>query len=114
MYFLATDTDPENPNPHAWNLEGGPFSTEEEASQFAQREEDELRREYGDEYAGEAYRWLVVKTPYGPQTEAITNIQIAIGRIARVWEWTKNEELADAQAELEQAVRFLTGKEIPE
>ena len=45
--------------------------------------------------------------------DAVLNIQVAITRIARIWEFTQNEELADAQAELEQAVRFLLGKEEP-
>lgn len=46
--------------------------------------------------------------------EAIINIKTAVGRIAVVWESTQNDELADAQAELEQAVRWLRGEEVPE
>jgi hypothetical protein len=45
--------------------------------------------------------------------QAVLNMQEAITRIARIWEYTANEELADAQANLEQAVRWLTGKEEP-
>jgi hypothetical protein len=53
--------------------------------------------------------------------EAILNIQTAIRRVAACIESTRRafpfsglpEELSDAQAELEQAVRFLTGEETP-
>lgn len=46
--------------------------------------------------------------------EAITNIQMAIGKIARIWEVTRSHDLAEAQADLEQALRFLTRPEEPE
>jgi hypothetical protein len=46
--------------------------------------------------------------------EAIFNIQMAIQHIARIWEATGNMDLADAQADLEQAVRWLRGEEKPE
>lgn len=45
--------------------------------------------------------------------EAIINIQQAIREIARIWEYTQSEDLANAQADLEQAVRFLRGEEGP-
>lgn len=45
--------------------------------------------------------------------EAIINIQMSISTIARIWEYTQNEDLADAQANLEQALRFLRGEEEP-
>lgn len=46
--------------------------------------------------------------------EAILNIQMAVGKIARIWEVTRSHDLADAQADLEQALRFLRGQEEPE
>lgn len=45
--------------------------------------------------------------------EAVLNIQVALSRIARSWQFTGNEELAEAQAELEQALRFLREEEAP-
>lgn len=48
-----------------------------------------------------------------PTDHAIANIRVAIDRIAMVWESTEHEDLADAQADLEQAVRYLTGEEEP-
>lgn len=45
--------------------------------------------------------------------EAVLNIQMAIKNIALVWETTRSEVLAEAQADLEQAVRYLTGQEMP-
>lgn len=45
--------------------------------------------------------------------EAILNIQTAWKRVMFVWEYTQNDELNEAIAELQQAVRFLTGEEIP-
>jgi hypothetical protein len=55
----------------------------------------------------------------GPTTEAIINIKSAIRVIAPIWEWANRrkwsmaDDLAGAQADLEQAIRFLTGEEEP-
>lgn len=46
--------------------------------------------------------------------EAVINIKQAIRSIALIWERTRSEDLANAQADLEQAVRWLEGKEEPE
>lgn len=46
--------------------------------------------------------------------EAIINIEMAIKRIAVIWEVTHSHDLAEAQADLEQAVRFLKGEESAE
>ena len=48
-----------------------------------------------------------------PKEEAINNMRMAIERLYRVWEETQSEEVNEAIADLEQAVRFLTGEEIP-
>lgn len=51
--------------------------------------------------------------------EAILNIKQAIRTISYTWEWAITQgfsiadDVAGAQADLEQAVRFLTGKEDP-
>lgn len=56
----------------------------------------------------------IEEVAFDPATrEAIINIQMAIKRIALVWESTGHDDLPDAQADLEQAVRFLTGEEVP-
>lgn len=57
---IAYDPAPEDPNPHAWALEPVAFGTQQEASLHAQNHTDELIREYGEEYAFDSYRWLVV------------------------------------------------------
>ena len=52
-------------------------------------------------------------------TEAIINIKSAIRVIAPTWEWAVQnrmglaDDLAGAQSDLEQAVRFLIGEEEP-
>lgn len=60
MFRVARDPTPDDPNPHAWELDTVGFATEEEATRFAESEQEELRKEYGDEYIADWYRWLVV------------------------------------------------------
>jgi hypothetical protein len=59
--------------------------------------------------------WLLDTEPeeMGVIAHAVANIQMAVMKIATVWESTGHEDLADAQADLEQAVRYLTGEEEP-
>lgn len=45
--------------------------------------------------------------------EAIINIKQAIAQVAQVLQYEKSDTLAAAQADLEQAVRFLEGDEEP-
>lgn len=65
---IAYDPTPDDPNPHSWALQPVAFATEEEATSYAQSETDELAREYGQEYADDAYRWLVVSDTVMPAT----------------------------------------------
>ena len=58
-------------------------------------------------------RLIQDQNEFDPIRQAILNIQMAEGRVMRVWEWTQNEELNEAIADLQQAVRFLTGEETP-
>lgn len=58
---IAYDPDPENPNPHPWELGRPAFATPEEAEHSATAEEDEITREYGEPYARGWFRWLVVQ-----------------------------------------------------
>ena len=48
-----------------------------------------------------------------PKRQAILNIQAAQSRVTLVWDHSQNDELNEALAELQQAVRFLTGEETP-
>lgn len=50
---------------------------------------------------------------FDPKRQAILNVQTAEKRVMRVWEHSQNDELNEAIAELQQAVRFLTGEEVP-
>ena len=50
---------------------------------------------------------------WDPKAQAILNIQTAEKRVMRVWEHSQNDELNEAIAELQQAVRFLEGEEEP-
>jgi hypothetical protein len=45
--------------------------------------------------------------------EAVVNIKMAIRHIALVAEYARSTELQEAMADLEQAVRYLEGKEEP-
>jgi len=61
-----------------------------------------------------------VRWPIGePAREALANIRQALPIIARTWEsmskfgHSEADDMAGAQADLEQAVRFLTGEEQP-
>lgn len=45
--------------------------------------------------------------------EAILNVRTAIMRVSGVWEITRSHELAEALSEMEQALRFLEGREEP-
>jgi len=58
---IATDPNPDDPNPHAWQVGSLAFATEQEATYYAQSEEDELVSEYGQEYAADNYRWLIIE-----------------------------------------------------
>lgn len=58
---IAIDPNPENPNPHPWDLGRPAYSSHGDAEFFAQKEWDELAQEYGDDYANENYRWLIVE-----------------------------------------------------
>jgi hypothetical protein len=58
---IARDPMPDDPNPHPWRLDRVVFAAEFLARSSAQREEDELRDEYGDDYVADNIRWLVVE-----------------------------------------------------
>ena len=46
-YRIASDNDPENPNPHAWDLSAEFYETEQEAWDMIASVEEEETREYG-------------------------------------------------------------------
>lgn len=56
-FRIAYDNEPDNPNPHAWELQSIAFPTEEAATHFAESEAKEMREHYGDE---ETLSWIVV------------------------------------------------------
>ena len=66
-----------------------------------------------DRYATTGEEWVTRLDAALPTKEAILNIQSAWKRVMLVWEHSQNDELNEAIAELQQAVRFLTGKDTP-
>lgn len=65
---IAFDPNPEDPNPHTWDLSDFALGSPEEADSFAQSHWDELAEHYGEEYANDSYRWLVVEDTQTPVT----------------------------------------------
>jgi hypothetical protein len=64
MFFVALDPEPENPNPHAWEInDSGPFESYEAAEEFAIQQERELREEldlHADADVSDWFAWTVV------------------------------------------------------
>jgi hypothetical protein len=58
-YRLAEDSDPDNPNPHAWFLNAESYTTEAEAHKAGEDRDANQLYEYGEIYGG----WLVVYDP---------------------------------------------------
>lgn len=59
-FYVATDPDPENPNPHHWKVTGGPYDSAEEANAAAEREEEELKTELELDDVSDYFRWLII------------------------------------------------------
>ena len=94
FFLVALDPTPENPNPHAWEInDGGPFASYDEAETWAHDQEREMREQLDlaeDADVSDWFSWTVLYCPVR---------LLPIDSLMHVVSYLKEDEAADYEEE---------------